>query len=101
MALDQLLRQLREKARGKVVAMPAVEVAPARAGEVEPLLGPGQPDVTEASLLLEVALLDRARMRKDALLAADHEDRLVFKALGVVQRHQRDQALAVAQRVLV
>ena len=50
--------------------------------------------------LLQVALLDRARVRENALLAADHEDHLVLEPLGVVQRHQRREALLLAQAVL-
>ena len=36
-------------------------------------------------------------MWEGALLAADQEDGLVFEALGVVEGHQRDQGLVVAQ----
>ena len=38
-------------------------------------------------------------MREDALFATDDEDDRVFEALGVVQRHQGDQAAVVATRV--
>ena len=83
----------REEARGQVPAAAAVQAAAPRAGHVEALAGTGDADVKEAALLLDVALLDRARVREDPLLAADHEDGLVLEALRGVQAHQRHQAL--------
>src|SRR5919107_1591454 len=46
----------------------------ARVGHVEHPHGPRDADVTEATLLLEVALVERARVGEHPLLAADHED---------------------------
>ena len=40
-------------------------------------------------------------MGEHPLLAADHEHRLVLEALGVVQGHQRAEALVVREGVLV
>ena len=74
---------------------------PPRVGEPEPLAGPGDADVGEPALLLEVALLDRPRVREDALLAADHEHRLVLEPLRVVEAHQRRQALLLLDVVLL
>ena len=54
------------------------------------------PDVAEAALLLEVALVERARVREHPLLASDHEHDRVLETLGVVQGHQRDQPVVVA-----
>ena len=48
---------------------PAVQRARARVGEVEVALRPRDPDVTEPPLLLDVARLDRAHVREDAVLA--------------------------------
>ena len=58
-------------------------------------------DVTEPALLLDPLLLDRAGVRKDALLHPDQVDGAELEALGVVQRHQRDEALLLADRVLI
>ena len=57
--------------------------------------------VTEAPLLLDVALLDRPRVREQLLLAADDEDVRILEALGVVQRHQRDHPGVVLAAVAV
>ena len=59
------------------------------------------PDVGQAPLLLHPLLLDRADVREDPLLHPDHEDGLELEPLGVVQGHQRDEALLAADRVLV
>ena len=65
--------------------------------EVEPLLGTGEADVAEPPLLLDALLLDRARVREDALLHADEEHRAELEALRVVERHQRDEAALLAR----
>ena len=77
----------------------AERVAPARVGQVEVAHRARDADVGEPALLLDVALVDRARVREDAVLAADDEDDRELEALGVVQRHQRHEALVVADRV--
>ena len=62
--------------------------------QVEPFTGPGDPDVTEASLFLElVGVAEAAGVREDAVLQAGEEDDRELEALGGVQRHQRDRAL--------
>ena len=60
-------------------------------GEVEPLAGPGDADVGEPALLLQlVGLADRAQVREHAVLEADEEHDRVLEALGRVQRHEHD-----------
>ena len=62
--------------------------------EVELLHGPGDADVGEAALLLElVGLGERAQVGEDAVLQADEEDDGVLEPLGRVQGHQRDLGL--------
>jgi hypothetical protein len=56
-------------------------------------LGAGHADVTEATLFLEllgVTALERADVRQNSLLHADHEHRRELEALGGVQGDQRD-----------
>jgi hypothetical protein len=77
----------------------AEDRAPAGEGQVEVAHRARDPDVAEAALLLERALVERTRVREDALLAADHEDDRVLEALGVVQRHEGHEPLVVAARV--
>src|ERR671923_274081 len=48
-----------------------------------------------------VAALDRAHVREHAVLEPDDEDDPELETLGVVERHQRDDALVVAQVVLL
>ena len=60
-----------------------------RVREREALHGARHADVGEPPLLLDVVVLDRARVREDPLLHADHEDGAVLEALRVVERHQR------------
>ena len=68
-----------------------------RPGEVQPLLGPGDADVGQPALLLQLArVAERAQVREDAVLQAGQEDDRELQALGGVQRHQRDHAGVVA-----
>src|SRR6476659_5642620 len=78
---------------------PAHEVT-ARPGQVEVAHRARQPDVGEPALLLDVALVDRARVREHPVLHPDDEDDRVLEALRIVQRHQRDEALVVGEGVL-
>ena len=93
MAVNKLRRYLANEAGAHVAAAGAKQAAAARRGQVEVALGPGEPNVTEAALLLEVALLHRTRVREHALLAADHQHRLILEALGVMQGHEGDHLL--------
>ena len=101
LALDQLVGQLGEEARREAGLAPGEHPAAARVCHPEPLAGPRDADVGEPALLLLVSLLERARVREDALLAADDEDGVVLQALGVVEGHQRDLGLVALQVVLV
>ena len=73
--------------------------APARGGEVQLAHGARDADVEQAALLLQPAFVERARVREHAVLAAGDEHGRILQALGVVQRHQRHQALVLAARV--
>ena len=86
---------------GRLLPRCAEERALAGVDHRQLLAGARDRDVAEAALLLEVRLLDRADVREEVLLHADHEDRVELEALRVVQRHQRDVAArsSVDQRV--
>ena len=77
----------------------AERVAAARGGEREVAHRAGDADVREPPLLLHAALVDRARVREHAVLHPDDEDDRELEALGVVERHQRHEALVVADAV--
>ena len=63
-------------------------------------LGPGDADVGEAALLLQlVGLGERTDVREDALLHADQEHDRELQALGRVQRHQHDLVVVVVELV--
>ena len=70
----------------------AIAPAAARAGEVQPSLGPGDADVEQPALLLQHApdrRSARASGKRPSSSPADEHHRKL-QALGVVQRHQRD-----------
>ena len=100
-AVGELHRDLVDEAAAQVPVAPAEEHPRARVREVELALRAGDPHVGEPPLLLEVARLDRAHVREHAVLEADDEDDPELEALGVVEGHQRDDALVVAQVVLL
>ena len=92
--VEQVAGDLVEEARRRVVLRCTPRGADGRAREVEPLAGPGDADVGEAALLLELlGVAERAHVREDAVLEAGEEDDRELEALGRVQRHQRDDAL--------
>src|SRR5207248_4888383 len=67
--LHAFRRQLTQEARGRVLVRAAEEHAVPRVGEEAAVHRARDTDVTETALLLELALLlERARVRKDALL---------------------------------
>jgi hypothetical protein len=71
---------------------------PSRVGEVAPILGAGDADITEAPLLLELGLapaVDGTRMRKDALLHARQEHDRELEPLDGVHGDQRRRRLRV------
>src|SRR3954452_12906922 len=101
MALDQLIRQLVDEAGDDAALAPTAEQAPfPRPRHVETATRPRDADVAEPPLLLLPTLLERPHVGEAALLAADHEDGVVFQALRVVQRHQGDERVLLAQGIL-
>src|SRR5919108_4685665 len=99
--VGELHRDLVDEAAAHVPVAPAEEAARARVGEVQLALGPGDPDVAEPPLLLDVARLDRTDVREDPVLETDDEHRPELEPFGVVRRHEREQTLLVAQGVLL
>src|SRR5918992_1322431 len=81
LALELVRGQLVEESAREVVAARAPERAGRGVRQRELLLGAREPDVAEPPLLLEHLLLERARVREDALLHADHEDGAELEAL--------------------
>ena len=70
--------------------------------EVQPALRPGDADVREPALLLELLLVvERAAVREEALLEAGDEDDRELEALGGVERDQRHRVGVALVRVLV
>ena len=100
-AVGELDRDLVDEAAAQVPVAPAEEHARAGVREVELALRAGDPHVGEPALLLEVARLDRAHVREHAVLEPDDEDDRELEPLRVVEGHQRDDALLVAQVVLL
>ena len=89
--LDQVRRHLGDEAarHGRLGLAPGRARPGVRNGEM--LAGPGDADVEEPALLLQLARLGQgAEVGEDPLLQPHHEDRRVFQALRRVQRHQRD-----------
>src|SRR5215210_3656707 len=89
----ELLRNLREEARGHLVLALAVGRTNPGVRERQRLLCPRDPDVRQPTLLLQVLLVHGASMREGPLLHPHHEDVFVLETLRVVQRHQCDPAL--------
>ena len=100
-AVGELHRDLVDEAAAHVPVARAEEEPRARVGQVELPLRARDADVREPALLLEVPRLDRAHVGEDAVLEPDDEDDPELEPLGVVERHQRDDALVVAQVVLL
>ena len=97
--LHRLERDLVQEAARLADATLAEDLAAARPGQVQPVLGPRHADVAEPALLLEALLVrEAARVRQQPLLEPDQEHRLELEALGGVQRHQQHRDL-VAQAI--
>ena len=89
--VDQVGRDLVEEPGRRVVLRCAPGGADRRAGQVQPLAGPGDADVGEPPLLLELlGVAERAQVREGAVLHAGEEHDRELQALGGVQGHQRD-----------
>ena len=98
--LDQVRRHLGDEAarHGRLGAAPGRAGPGVRDGQVPP--GPGDADVEEPALLLQLARLGQgAEVGEDPLLQPDHEDGRVLQALGRVQRHQRDPGAVAVELV--
>ena len=91
--VDQGLGDLLQEPARRVVLGLAPQAAAPGVGQVQPLLGPGDADIGQAALLLElVGVAERAQMGEDAVLHAEQEDDRVLEALGRVQGHEHDLA---------
>src|ERR687898_1662322 len=99
--VGELARDLVDEARPQAVGLAAEDVALARVGQVEVAHRAGDADVGQPPLLLQPALVERPVVREQPVLAADDEHDREFEALGVVERHERHEALVVADRVRV
>ena len=99
--LGEALGDLVEEARRDVVLRRAPQRPRARVHEVQPVHRARDAHVGEAALLLHVLLVQRALVREHALLHAGDEHHRELEALGVVQRHQREQRAGVGERVAV
>src|SRR5690606_2066155 len=83
--VHELGRDLVEEPAGRVVLRAAEQRAAPGVGEVEPATGPGDADVREPALLLElVGLGERAEVREHPVLEPHHEDDGELEALGRV-----------------
>ena len=98
----QLGRDLeQEPRRHRCLAHPPGRAAPG-VRQVEPPLRPGDADVGEPPLLLELLLVvERPAVREEALLEPGDEDDRELEALGRVERDQRDGVGVALVRVLV
>src|SRR5205807_4189486 len=74
---------LAQEPAGGAPAPRAEHVPGPRVGQVQIALRARDADVAEAALFLEAPLVERARVREDSLLAADHEDDPELEPLGV------------------
>ena len=96
-ALDELGRHFVDEPRRLARLVVAEDPPPRRAGEHEPLTRPRHPDVTEATLLLELLLvLARAGMGEESLFEAGEDHHRELETLGAVQGHQPDARIAIA-----
>ncbi len=102
---EQSLRNIAQEAARERGLGAAVQVAPESAAEIKAIFRSGHSDVAEAALLghlrgradrgrVLLALVQRALVRQQPLLHADHEDNRKLQALDHVEGDQR-RALAV------
>src|SRR5215218_267453 len=100
-AIRELHGDLVDEAAPHVPVPPAEKAARARIRQIQLPLRTSDADVAEPPLLLEIARLDRPDVREDTVLQPDDEHGSELEPLGVVQRHQGQKALLVAQGVLL
>jgi hypothetical protein len=92
--VDEPVGDLVEEAAGRVVLRTTEQRPAPGVGQVEALPGPGDPDVGEPPLLLElVGLGERAQVGEDPVLQPDDEHDGELEALGGVQGHEHHRGL--------
>jgi len=95
-----VIGQLAEEARRRVLVRAAEELPPPGEREVAAVHRAGDRDVAEAALLLELALvLERAAVGEHALLHAGDEDDRELEALHGVHRDERRGGLCLRELV--
>ena len=94
-----LLGDLAQEAAGQLVARAPVERPRTGIREVEGIPGPGDTHVAKPPLFFQPLLVQRARVRKQALLHPGDEHHRELKPLGVVEGHEGHQGLARLQTV--
>ncbi len=87
---------------GWLYCVAAEELPHGGVGDVEPLARAGDAHVGAAGAPPRAPLVEhRVRVREEPVLHAEHEHDRELEALGRVQRHQRDRAFALLERVEV
>ena len=80
--------------RGKFRGIVAVAATEASAGDQQRIHGASHADIAETAFFFQpLAVVDRARVRKQTLFHSRQEDQRKLQAFGGVQRHQRDARL--------
>src|SRR5438874_1082197 len=93
---DEVLGDLVEEPRRRVVVRPTPQRAAPRVRQEQALLRARDADVTQPAFLFELPRVGhRTHVREDALLHAGDEDDGELEALRDVQRHHRDGAFVV------
>ena len=91
--VDEVDGQLREEPAGRVVRRSAPGRAHDGARDVQALLGAGEADVREATLLLQLrGIAEGALVGEDPVLETGQEHHRELQALRGVQRHEGDDA---------
>ena len=99
LGVDELVGDLLEEPRRRVVGGRAVQAAAPRVADEQAAARPRDADVGEAAFLLHVVgLAQRPAAREHALLGADEEHDRELQALGRVQREQDDLVLDLPRR---
>ena len=100
--LEQMLGELGQEARRRVVLRLAEQRAAPRVTQVEAALRPRDAHVGQSTLLLERGRVGHGPVvREDPVLHPHHEHHRELQALGDVQRHQRDDGLLLVVLVLL
>ena len=94
--LDELRRDLVDEPRRRVVVGAAEQLTAPGVGQEQPLLGTGDADVREASLLLELHRFgQRPAVREHTFFHTHEEHRGELQTLRGVERHQHDTVVVV------